>query len=189
MRHAVAFLILASPTVVHADRGGTAFDLGLVHNQVAVTDQTAFAATSIRFAIRFQPQRMRYLHFGAEAEEGKLRGRTPLPGGVIARSTTPTDGSPIGGNTLALKLLVGAHGDIGPFRVGGGFAAGMRDTWVESDAGMDVAGRKYHPLLEVRSRIDYRITRTALIGATASSDVIERRDVSVALVFSLDFTD
>ena len=72
-------------------------------------------------------------------------------------------------------------------RLGADVAGGFRDSWVSSDAGMDVAGRKKEPLVEVRSRADVFLTRTATIGLVAGSDVLERRDVSLAVVFGLNF--
>jgi len=187
--------------VAHAD-DGTSLDLGFVRSRVAVTDQTALDASLVRFAIRVSvDKRIPHLHFGAEVEEGSLRGTTTLPNGAVARtvpgevSSETTPGtvmpppgpqSPLDGNVLALKAFAGLHANTGPIRVSADVAAGVRDAWVESDQGSDVAGRKDEGLLEIRSRIDFRVTPRFLVGATASSDLIERRDVSVGLVLTLD---
>jgi hypothetical protein len=184
----------AVPSLAHAD--GASFDLGVVRSRVAVTDNTALDATLVRFAIRADVDRfMPHLHIGVEAEEGNLSGTTHLPNGVVARlapgtETTPvrsTIESPLGGNVLAIKTFAGLHANASRrIRLGADLALGMRDAWVESDAGMDVAGRKYEPIVEARSRIDFRLHEKWLIGAMASSDLIERRDVSLALLLTLD---
>lgn len=191
---------LTSSAVAHAE-DGTSFDLGYVRSRVAVTDQTALDASLVRFAIRVSvDKRVPFLHFGAEVEEGSLRGTTSLSGGAVARAApgsestetmtpgtvTPGNESPLGGNVLALKVFAGMHANAGRVRVSADVAGGVRDTWVESDQGMDVAGRKDEGLLEVRSRIDFRVTPRFLVGATASSDLLERRDVSVGLLLTLD---
>lgn len=179
----------------HAD-DGTSIDLGYVRSRVAVTDQTALDASLVRFAIRISvDRRVPHLHLGAEVEEGSLRGTTTLNGGAVARTApgsasmetvTPGNESPLGGNVLALKAFAGLHANAGRVRLSADVAAGMRDAWVESDLGPDVAGRKYEGLLEVRSRIDFRVTPRFLVGATASGDLLERRDVSLGLLLSLD---
>jgi hypothetical protein len=189
-------LVIASSAAAHAD-DGTSLDLGLVRSRVAVTDQTALDASLVRFAIRVSvDKRVPHLHFGAEVEEGSLSGSTSLRDGAVARTapgsaspegtTTFGEESPLDGNVLALKVFGGLHADVGRVRLTADLAAGFRDAWVESDLGPDVAGRKDEGLLEVRSRIDFRLTPRFLIGATASSDLIERRDVSVALLLALD---
>jgi len=200
VRIAAVLVILTSSAVAHAD-DGTSLDLGLVRSRVAVTDQTALDASLVRFAIRVSvDKRIPHLHFGAEAEEGSLRGTTTLSNGAVARTApgassemtpgtvTPPSGpqSPLDGNVLALKAFAGLHANTGPIRVSADVAAGVRDAWVESDQGTDVAGRKDEGLLEIRSRIDVRVTPRFLVGATASSDLIERRDISVGLVLTLD---
>lgn len=195
MRTAAILFVLTSSAAAYAE-DGTSLDLGYVRSRVAVTDQTALDASLVRFAIRVSvDQRVPYLHFGAEVEEGSLRGTTSLSGGAVARTApgaesvgtvTPGNESPLGGNVLALKAFAGMHANTGRVRVSADLAGGMRDTWVESDQGSDVAGRKDEALLEVRSRIDFRVTPRFLVGATASSDLLERRDVSVGLILTLD---
>lgn len=188
-RTGVLLLVLASPTLALAD--GTSFDLGYVRSRVAVTDQTALAATQVRFAFRVDvDQRMPHVHFGAEAEEGSLHGTTQLENGAVARTasgtTRPISESPLGGNVLALKVFAGLHAYTGPVRLGADLGAGIRDAWVESDEGTDVAGRKGESLLEVRSRVDARLSQRLLVGMTLSSNLLERRDVSVGLVLAFD---
>jgi hypothetical protein len=188
-------LLLASSAAAHAD-DGTSLDLGLVRSRVAVTDQTALDASLVRFAIRVSvDRRVPHLHFGSEVEEGSLSGNTSLRNGAVARTapgsastegTTLGNESPLGGNVLALKVFAGLHAEAGRVRVSTDVAAGMRDAWVESDAGTDVAGRKDEGLFEVRSRIDFRLSPRLLVGATASSDLLERRDVAVALLLAFD---
>jgi hypothetical protein len=191
----IAIVVLcAVPSLARAD--GASFDLGVVRSRVAVTDQTALDATLVRFAIRADVDSyVPYLHIGVEAEEGSLSGTTHLPNGVVARAapgseTSPTSStieSPLEGNVLAIKTFAGVHANASRrLRLGADFALGMRDAWVESDAGNDVAGRKYEPVFEARSRIDVRLTEKWLIGAMASSDLIERRDVSLAFLLTLD---
>jgi hypothetical protein len=196
----VIVIVLASPALAFAD--GTSFDLGYVRSRVAVTDQTALDAAMLRFAIRLDlDRRIQNFHFGAECEEGSLHGTTNLSGGAVARTAPgaeqtgtqepgtmqPTGpDSPLYGNVLALKVFAGIHANPGPFRISGDVAMGVRDTWVESDLGPDVAGRKNEGLLELRTRVDYRITPRVLIGATATSDVIERRNVSLGLMLAFD---
>lgn len=196
----VPTVVVATLTPALAAADGASFDLGFVRSRVAVTDQTALDASLIRFAIRADIDKyIPYLHVGAEAEEGWLSGTTNLPNGVVARlapdadstqtpgSTSPGVESPLGGNVLAIKAFAGLHANAtSRIRLGADLALGMRDAWVESDAGMDVAGRKYEPLVELRSRIDVRLSERWLIGAMASSDMIERRDVSLAFLVSLD---
>jgi hypothetical protein len=188
MRILASLLVVAAAGSAHADTG-VSFDFGYLHNKVAVTDQTAIGGDVGRFAISISTGR--YFHFGAEAEEARLAGSTPLPDGAVARTTgettpTPTQG-PLDGNMLGLKMFAGGHVRSGLFMFGADVAGGVRDTWVSSDAGNDVAGRKGEPLLEVRSRADFFITPTATLGVVASTDLIERRDVGLGAVFALHF--
>ena len=167
---------------------GASFDFGYAHSRVAVTDNTALNGHVGRFAIRLSTGR--HLHFGAEAEEGWISGTTSLPNGTVAKGEVQPqelDG-PLEGNTLALKVFAGLHANSGALRFSGDVAGGMRDTWVSSDAGMDVAGRKKEPLVELRTRVDFRMSPSTTIGAVAATDLRERRDVSLGLVFALDFT-
>jgi len=64
----------------------------------------------------------------------------------------------------------------------------MRDTWVSSTLGMDVAGRKNELLLELRGRVDVWLTSAITLGAVASTDVLERRNVSLGAVLALQLT-
>jgi hypothetical protein len=188
--------VLACPALAHAD--GASFDLGYIRSKVAVSDQTVLPATSVHFALRIDADnRIPHLHFGAEAEEGSLSGYTTGSGGAIARtdpatesgtSTPASTASPVDGNVLALKAFVGLHQYLGRIRLGADAAFGFRDAWVDSDYGMDVAGRKMEHLFELRSRVDYRLGHRLLVGATAGSDMIERRDVSVGVVLAIDCT-
>ncbi len=191
----VLALVLASPALALAD--GTSFDLGYVRSRVGVTDQTALDANMVRFAIRLDvDQRIKYFHFGVEAEEGSLHGTTSLTNGAVARiapgemqpGTTQPLGpeSPLYGNVLALKTVVGIHANTQLLRVSADLGGGFRDAWVESDQGTDVAGRKGEALLEVRSRLDVRVSPRLLVGMTATTDLIEKRDVSVGIVLAFD---
>jgi len=187
MRIALSLLVLAAATpAAHADTG-VSFDFGYLRNRVAVTDQTTIGGDMGRFAISVSSGR--YFYFGAEAEEAHLAGSTGLPDGAVARTTTeqPVQG-PLDGNMLGLKMFAGGHVRAGLFMFGADLATGVRDTWVSSDAGMDVAGRKDETLLEVRSRADFWLTRSATLGAVASTDLLERRDVSFGAVFALHFS-
>jgi hypothetical protein len=156
----VVLLLVASQA--YADSGtssGAAFDFGYVRNRVAVTDRTALDGDVVRFGIRVSLGR--HFHFGGEAEEGQLAGTTSLPAGYVARSSTDTQISgPLDGNTLGLKAYAGLHAKAGSFLFGADVAGGVRDTWVSSDLGMDVAGYKNEPLLEVRTRADVPMPRT-----------------------------
>lgn len=186
MRIAPSLLVFLVAAQAHADNGrGVAFDFGYVRSRVAVTDQTTLDGGAGRFAIRVSLGR--HIHLGAEAEEGTLAGTTALPSGTVARAADEPQG-PLDGNTLGLKLLAGAHTKVGSFMFGADVAGGVRDTWVSSAAGMDVAGRKNEPLLELRSRADVWLTTSTTIGVMASTDVLERRDVSLGAVFALNFT-
>jgi hypothetical protein len=199
MRNAVLLWTLASlatASPASADVGAS-LDLGYVRSRVAVTDATALDADLVRFAIRLSPNSR--FHYGAEAEEGSLSGTTTLPNGAVARTvpgTTTTGGSttspvgpesPLGGNTLGLKVFAGIHSNSGPVRIGADVALGRRDTWVESDLGNDVAGRKYEPLMELRTRADFWLSTTATVGVSAASDLLDRRNVSLAFLFALNF--
>jgi hypothetical protein len=184
MRIAASVLVLLFASQAHAEKG-LSLDFGYVRSRVSVTDQTAIGGESGRFGIRVSLAR--YFHFGAEAEEGVLAGTTSLPAGAVARTTGEPQG-PLEGNTLALKAFAGAHARVGSLMFGGDLAVGVRDTWVSSDLGMDVAGRKDETLLELRTRADLWLTSTTTIGAVASTDLIEHRDVSLAAVFALHFT-
>lgn len=179
-------LAVASPAYAET---GASFDFGYAASRVAVTDRTALDGHVGRFAIRVSTGR--YLHFGAEAEEGWISGTASLPNGTVAKGETqpePELGGPLEGNTLALKAFGGLHTSHGALRFSGDIAGGLRDTWVESDHGMDVAGRKKEPLIELRSRIDVRTSKSTTLGAVAATDLRERRDVSLGLVFALNFT-
>ena len=177
-------LVLASSSA-HADNG-LSLELGYLRNQVAVTDQTALAGEAVRFTIKVSNGP--FFHWGAEAEEGRLSGSTRLPGGAVARSIGQPQPSPLEGNTLGLKLLAGAHTTIGRLMFSSDLAAGVRDTWVSSDLGIDVAGRKKAALIELRARADVWLSSTTTIGAVATADLLERRDVSLGLVLALHFT-
>lgn len=182
MRHA-ALLVLCIASTAHAD-GGARFDFGLIHSQVAVTDQTAITGSMTRFGVGFAWSR--HVHLGAEVEEGWMSGNA-LPDGAIAR--TGSGGAiatgPLSGNTLDMKLVSGLHTDLGAFRVSGDVAAGLRDTSVSTDAGTDVAGRKKEPLLELRTRVDMFVSHRWAIGLVAGADTLERRDVSFGAVLGM----
>jgi hypothetical protein len=182
--------LLVAAVPAHADRT-LSLDFGYLQNQIAVTDQTAMQGSFGRFGIRMSG---RYFHAGAEAEEGWLSGSTWEDYGYVARADgttpTPTSSSPLSGNTLALKLVGGAHTSIGSsLTVGADLAYGVRDTWVSSDRGMDVAGRKDEPLLEARTRVDYWLTPALTLGAVASTDLHERRDTSLGAILAIHFTN
>lgn len=180
----VLVVVLSAPA--YADRGqGASFDFGYVRSRVAVTDHTALDGDLARFGIRIALGR--HFHFGGEAEEGSLEGTASLPSGAVARQTDEPMG-PLGGNTLGIKAYAGLHTVTGPLMFGADAALGLRDSWVSSDLGPDVAGRKGEALLEVRSRVDMFITRSMTVGAVASTDLLERRNVSLAAVLSLNFT-
>ncbi len=186
MRIAASLFVVALASPAYADTGsGVSFELGYLRNRVAVTDNTALDGQVGRFGIRVSLGP--HFHFGGEAEEGSIAGTTSLPNGVVARSTSELEG-PLEGNTLGLKAYAGVHANAGMFQVGADLAGGVRDTWVSSDRGMDVAGRKNEPLLEARTRADLWLTRSMTIGAVASTDLIERRNVSLGAVLSLQFT-
>lgn len=178
-----ALLVVALPSIAHADTG-VSLDFGYLHSRVAVADDTTIAGGVGRFAIGVSFKR--HFHAGAEAEEGWLSGTTALPDGAVAR-TSSTTASPLEGNMLALKAFAGVHATTGSLRVAADVAGGFRDTWVSSDLGMDVAGRKNEPLLELRTRLDFWLSQTMTIGVATSTDVIEHRDVSVGLIYALQF--
>ena len=184
----VGLLLTAAPA--RAERT-LSLDFGFLQNQIAVTDQTQMQGSFGRFGIRMSGK---YFHAGAEAEEGWLTGTTWEGYGYVPRSdgTTPTpmSSSPLSGNTLALKLVGGAHTSIGKtLTVGADLAYGFRDTWVSSDRGMDVAGRKNEALLEARTRLDYWLNRSITIGAVASTDLHERRDTSLGAILAIHFKE
>ncbi|MBV8760692.1 MAG: hypothetical protein JO257_25590 [Deltaproteobacteria bacterium] len=180
MKPALFVLLCAAPA--YAD-GGARIDFGFVHEQVAVTDQTAIAGSMARFGVGFAVNR--HFHAGAEVEEGWMSGNA-LPDGAVARTgSSPLPTGPLSGNTLDMKLVTGLHTDVGSFRVSGDVAAGLRDTSVSTDLGMDVAGRKKEPLLELRTRVDMFVTHAWTVGLVAGADTLERRDVSLGAIVSL----
>ena len=190
MRIVPSLLALALASVASPARAdtGVSFDAGYVRSRVAVTDLTTLPGELARFGIRISVGK--HLHFGGEAEEGRLAGTTNLPAGSVARgSGTFEPEGPLEGNTLGLKAYIGAHTRLGALMFGADVAGGMRDSWVSSDLAMDVAGRKNEPLLELRSRADVMLTKTVSLGAMISTDVIERRDVAVGAVLSMHFID
>jgi hypothetical protein len=185
----VSAAALALAPKAHADNG-VSFDFGYLQERVAITDDTAIGGQGGRFAIRVANGE--YFHWGAEAEEASLAGQTQLPNGYVARSATSGsprsfDG-PLDGNMLGLKMFVGAHARTGHLMFSGDVAAGVRDTYVSSDLGMDVAGRKGETLLEARTRADFFVSPSITLGAVASTDLIEHRDVSFGAVMSLYFS-
>lgn len=188
MRIAASLFVLAIASPAFADDGqGLSLDFGYAHNRVAVTDQTTLGAETVRFGIRVAVTR--HFHFGGEAEEGQIAGTTPLPNGAIARTSTgAVSESPLDGNTLGLKAYAGLHAAAGPVMFGADLATGLRDSWVDSDAGRGIAGRANELLLETRARADLSITEVVSFGVVASTDLIERRNVSLAGVLSLSFT-
>jgi hypothetical protein len=50
---------------------------------------------------------------------------------------------------------------------------------------MDIYGRKKEPLLEVRTRVDMFVTHTWTIGLIAGADTLERRDLSLGAIVSM----
>ena len=178
-------LVVAAPA--RAERT-LSLDFGYLQNQIAVTDQTAMQGSFGRFGIRMSGH---LLHAGVEAEEGWLTGQTWEDYGYVARADgttpTPTNASPLSGNTLALKMVGGAHTRVGSLTLGADLAYGFRDTWVSSDRGMDVAGRKNEALLEARTRVDYWLGPSFTLGLVASTDLHERRDTSVGAILALHF--
>jgi hypothetical protein len=178
MKTASVVLVCLASTA-YAD-GGARFDFGLMHSQIAITDSTAMSGEMARFGVGFAIDR--HVHVGAEVEEGWMTG-SALHDGAIARSGLPS--GPLDGNTLDVKLVGGLHTDISAFRFSGDLAAGLRDTSVSSDLGMDIYGRKKEPLLEVRTRVDMFVTRSWTVGVTAGADTLERRDVSLGAIVSM----
>jgi hypothetical protein len=181
-------MVLLVASQAYADSGsGAAFDFGYTRNRVAVSDHTALDGDTVRFGIRVSLGR--HFHFGGEAEEGQLAGTTAQPAGYVARTSTeqPPVAGPLDGNTLGLKAYAGVHAQAGSFLFGADLAGGVRDTWVSSDLGMDVAGYKNEPLLEVRTRADLLLGDSVSIGAVASTDMFERRNVALGAVLSLQF--
>ena len=179
-----ALLVMLCVAPAYADGGGARIDFGFVHSQVAVTDQTAISGSMARFGVGFAVNR--HFHAGAEVEEGWMNGNA-LPDGAVARtgSSSPLPTGPMSGNTLDMKLVTGLHTDVGAFRVSGDVAAGLRDTSVSTDLGMDVAGRKKEPLLELRTRVDMFVTHAWTVGLVAGADTLERRDLSLGAIVSL----
>ena len=179
----IAPLVLVSlvglASTAHAD-GGARFDFGLVHSQIAVTDNTALSGQMARFGVGFAVNK--HFHAGAEVEEGWMSGNA-LPDGAVARTGLPA--GPLDGNTLDMKLVAGLHTDVGAFRVSGDLAGGLRDTSVSTDLGMDIAGRKKEPLLEVRTRLDMFVTNAWTVGVIAGTDTLERRDLTIGAIVSL----
>jgi hypothetical protein len=178
-------LLLVASTTAHADNG-LSLELGYLRTRVAVTDHTALAGEAARFTIKISNGPV--FHWGAEVEEGRLTGTTTIPGGAVARSVGQPQPSPLEGNSVGLKLLAGVHHTFGRLMFSSDLAMGVRDTWVSSDAGSDVAGDKKALLVELRGRADVWLSSTTTIGAVATSDMLERRDVSLGLVFALHFT-
>lgn len=189
MRIAPALLVLLASSSAYADRGsGASFDFGYVRSKVAVSDATALDANQARFGIRISVGKN--FHFGGEVDDGVVEGHTSLPNRSVARTTGGESYSgPLGGNSLGLKAYAGLHSIRGNFMFGGDAALGVRDTWVESDAGMDVAGYKKEPMIELRARAEYFLTDSMALGAMATTDMLEKRNVSLALMFSLNFMD
>lgn len=183
----VLVLVLAMSSPASADRSGSggSFELGYARNRVAVTDRTTLDGELVRFGLRLFLGG--HLHVGVEAEEGRIAGTTSLPDGAVARTTEQSQ-DPLDGNTLGLKALAGVHANAGAFSFGSDVATGMRDTWVSSTLGMDVAGRKNELLLELRGRVDVWLTSAITLGAVASTDVLERRNVSLGAVLALQLT-
>ena len=180
--------LVASTQVAHAERT-LSLDFGYLQNQIAVTDETAMQGSFARFGIKMSG---RHLHAGAEAEEGWLTGQTWEDYGYVARmdgtvSPNPSQAGPLTGNTIALKTFAGAHTKLGALTLGADLALGFRDTWVSSDRGMDVAGRKNEPLFEARTRLDYWLSPSFTLGFVASTDLAERRDTSVGAILAIHF--
>jgi hypothetical protein len=180
MKTAPLVLVCVAGTA-YAD-GGARFDFGLVHSQVAITDQTSISGSMARFGVGFAINR--HLHAGAEVEEGWMSGNA-MPDGAIARGDAALPAGPLSGNTLDMKLVGGLHTDVSRFRISGDVAAGLRDTAVSTDLGMDIAGRKKEPLLELRTRVEMYVTPSWTVGLVAGADTLERRDVSIGAVVSL----
>lgn len=189
MRIAPALLVLLASSSAYAERGkGASFDFGYVRSKVAVTDSTALDANLARFGIRISTGGN--FHFGAEVDDGPVEGTTSLPTRTVARTTggEPYSG-PLGGNSLGLKAYAGVHSVRGKLVFGGDAALGIRDTRVESDAGMDVAGYKKQPMIELRARAEMFLSDSWAIGAVASTDMLERRNVALALTLSMNFIE
>ena len=191
----VALCSVAASSTAFADNGeGASFDFGYVRSRIAVTDSTALDGDLGRFGIRIA--KGRHFHFGAEVETGRLVGSTRRPDGTVARQSGEPSGqsgggeslaSPLDGNSLSLKSYAGLHARTERMMFGGDATLGFRDTWVSSDAGIDVAGYKKEPLIELRARAEFFLSGAVALGAVASTDLLDRRNVSLAAVFSLNF--
>lgn len=187
---AASALVLVLGSSASADRGaGASLDFGYVRSRVAVTDRTALDGDLARFGIRISSGR--HFHFGAEVDDGQIEGNSKLPSGYVARSTEPpppsTSINELEGNTLNLRAYAGLHSLVGRVMFGGDAVLGVRDTWVSSNGGPDIAGYKKEPALELRTRVEVFLSDTLTIGMVASTDVVERRNVSLALLLSFNF--
>lgn len=187
MRHLLAIVVvsvLAAPSA-HADPAGLSLDLGYLWDHVQVTDQTVVAGQAVRFGMRVALGR--HFHFGGEAEESRLSGMTPIPGGQIARTTSMTMSTPVDGTMIAPKFLVGAHAIAGSLTAMAELACGVRDTEVSSIYGYDIAGRKKEALVEGRALLAYWVSPTITVGAVASTDVLTPGDLAFGLSLGLHF--
>ena len=174
-----SLVVVCLASTAYAD-GGARVDFGLMHSQIAISDQTALSGSMARFGVGFALHH--HFHVGAEVEEGWMSGQA-LPDGAVARTGLPA--GPLSSNTVDMKVVSGLYTDVGAFRVSGDLAAGLRDTTVSTDLGTDVGGRKKEPLLEVRTRLDLFVARAWTVGVIAGADTLERRDVSIGAVVSL----
>jgi hypothetical protein len=177
-------VVLAVSSAAHAESSTVvSFDFGYLWDRVAVTDQTAIDGQLVRFGFRVA---FDIFHFGAEVDEASLAGTTTRPDGAIARTTMVVPaGSPLSGDMVAPKLVIGAHTRLrNTFSLAAELAGGVRDTQVNSDYGFDIAGRKKEPVFEARSRLDWWLSRTLSIGAIASTDMRIRQDVAFGFVVS-----
>ncbi len=188
---AASVLVILASTSAYADDGkGASFDLGYVRSRVGVTDSTALDADQVRFGIRIGAGK--HFHFGAEVDNGRITGeitQTRTIARTVGGEQQPGYIGPLGGNSLNLKAYAGLHAVHRSFMFGGDAALGVRDTWVESDLGMDVAGFKKQPVIEMRARAEFFLSRAMTVGAVASTDMLDRRNVSLAAVFSLNFIE
>jgi hypothetical protein len=188
---AASVLVILASTSAYADNGkGASFDFGYVRSRVGVTDNTALDADQLRFGIRIGTGK--HFHFGAEVDNGRVTGEitsTRHLARTVGGEQQPGYVGPLGGNSLNLKAYAGVHTVRRSMMFGGDAALGVRDTWVESDLGMDVAGFKKQPVVELRARAELFLTRSMTVGAVASTDMLDRRNVSLAAVFSMNFTE
>lgn len=136
-------------------------------------------ATGPRFLVAIDLSRSHY--GGLELAAGAFTGPTVFREGVDVSDT---------GFYIGLRAIAGARFELGRVSSAAELAPGLNDLSYESPSMLDERGNpaRFHEVtfeVDVRTRVDVRVTRSVALGFIAGTGLLDRHDVSTALVLRL----